>query len=292
MSSQFGELTDYLSQISRHPVLGREAQLLHARHVQAWLTWPEGRAVAPYRVRRRGELSFDTLVRTNLRLVVSVAKKYQGRGLDLIDLIQEGNLGLCRGIELFDPTRGYTLSTYAYWWIRQAITRSIYCQSRLIRLPINSHEQLSRIRRFISTYEATHGATPSLAATAEGTGMTTERVEMYLLNDHITRCASLDVLLREDSDSEFLDFVADPSSVPVLLDSPWGHIEMDELWDAVDDLDEREADIIRGLYIEGKSLADIGRHHQLSRERIRQLSIKAVNKLRRALVALQRRNEV
>lgn len=290
MSAQFGDLNDYLKGVSRYPVLSREAQLLHARNVQAWLT--AGRDAAPPRVRRQGQRSFDALVRTNLRLVVSVAKKYINRGLDIADLVQEGNLGLCRGIELFDPTRGYTLSTYAYWWIRQGITRALYCQSRIIRLPINYHENLVRIRRAVALHEATHGGKPSRADIAKATGLSPERVETYLMNDHITRCSSLDSLCRDDSDTEISSLIADPNSVATSIDTPWGHMDTDELWDAVDALDAREADIIRGVYVEEKTLAEIGRSQKLSRERIRQLSLKALSQLRGNLATLHDSSEV
>lgn len=272
-----------MQEIARHPVLSRDAQLLHARHVQEWVNWPGGRTAAPFRVRRRGERSFNCLVRTNLRLVVSVAKKYQNRGLDLPDLIQEGNLGLCRGVELFDPSRGYSLSTYTYWWIRQAITRAICTSARTIRLPLNTHDTLSRIRRAISEYEAEHGTTPTKAALSTLIKIPTERIEFLLLVETITRCSSLDRTGIDEGNS-IVDLIADPSSVePATIDAPWGHMDVDDLWDTVDTLDPREALILRGLYLENKNMSEIGRSQRLSRERIRQLSIRATKNLRTLL---------
>ena len=112
------EVQSYLRDIGRHPVLSKEAQLHHCYAIHKWVKWPEGRSKAPRGIARAGRRSMDIMVTTNLRLVVSVAKKFQHHDLDLMDLIQEGNIGLIRGLELFDPTRGYQVSTYCYWWIR------------------------------------------------------------------------------------------------------------------------------------------------------------------------------
>lgn len=274
-----GDLSSYLNEIARHPILSRDAQLLHARHVQEWVNWPGGRDAAPFRVRRRGERSFNALVRTNLRLVVSVAKKYQNRGLELTDLIQEGNVGLCRGIELFDPSRGYSISTYTYWWIRQAITRALCTSARTIRLPLNTHDTLSKIRRAVADHQVKHGARPTLPELAALINLPADRIEQLLYSEAITDCSSLDRAAREDGDN-ILDLIADPSTVPTPIEAPWGQMDSDELWDMVESLDPREADILRGMYLENRTMAELGRRHKLSRERIRQLSVRATKKLR------------
>ena len=160
------EIHSYLTEIGRHPVLSREAQLRHCRRIHDWIHHEDGRDAAPASTQRYGRRSMEAMTTTNLRLVVSIAKRYQGRGLELADLIQEGNIGLIRGLELYDPTRGYAVSTYAYWWIRQAITRSIHAQSRHIRLPINTHELIARIQRFITEHASTHGQAPSVVEIA------------------------------------------------------------------------------------------------------------------------------
>jgi RNA polymerase sigma factor (sigma-70 family) len=159
-------INQYLTNISRHPILSREAQLRHSRRIQAWVRYtPPGttepdRSAAPASIVRAGRRSLDVMAQSNLRLVVHIAKRYQHRGLELGDLIQEGSIGLIRGIELFDPTRGYAFSTYSYWWVRQSITRALYNQARLIRLPINTQETLFQIRRFVSQYTATTAPPP------------------------------------------------------------------------------------------------------------------------------------
>ncbi|MEB3296358.1 MAG: sigma-70 family RNA polymerase sigma factor, partial [Cyanobacteriota bacterium] len=188
------EVADYLTEIGRLPVLTKEAQLLHCRRINEWCTWPEGREKAPTRVIRNGKRSMDLMVRTNLRLVVSIAKKYQHRGLDLTDLIQEGNLGLIRGLELFDPSRGYAVTTYAYWWIRQAITRAIHTHARAIRLPINTHELITRIQRFTNQFTAAEGRAPSYPEIAEAVETSPERVAQVLQTHTTTVCCSLDVI--------------------------------------------------------------------------------------------------
>ena len=136
------EFSQYLTDIGRFPVLSRESQLRHCQNIHRWVNWEGGRDAAPKNVHRSGSRSLETMVRTNLRLVVSIAKKYTGKGVDLQDLIQEGNIGLIRGLEMFDPTRGYQVSTYCYWWVRQGITRAIHSYARTIRMPINSPRSL------------------------------------------------------------------------------------------------------------------------------------------------------
>ena len=144
------EFSQYLTDIGRFPVLSRESQLRHCQAIHRWVHWEGGRECAP-KGATMGARSLDTMVKTNLRLVVSIAKKYQSKGVALEDLIQEGNIGLIRGLELFDPSRGYQVSTYCYWWVRQGVTRAIHSYARTIRMPINSHELLVKIRRHRQT---------------------------------------------------------------------------------------------------------------------------------------------
>ena len=144
-------MTSYLGEIGRIPILTKELQLIHCRRIRVWLDWPEGRDKAPRKVQRQGKRSLELMTTSNLRLVVSIAKKFTHRGLDLLDLVQEGNLGLIRGLEMFDPTRGYAVSTYVYWWIRQSITRALQLTSRTIRLPCQVVDCYNKAQKFIAT---------------------------------------------------------------------------------------------------------------------------------------------
>lgn len=276
------EVADYLTEIGRLPVLTKEAQLLHCRRINEWCTWPEGRENAPARVVRNGKRSMDLMVRTNLRLVVSIAKKYQHRGLDLTDLIQEGNLGLIRGLELFDPSRGYAVSTYAYWWIRQAITRSLHIQSRNIRLPINVHEKLSRARRFIAEFTSTHGRVPSHAQVAEAVEMTEARLHEVLYQSETTNCTSLDVSIT-DSGNTILESCTNPEDS--VSANPESYLEVttseESLFSALAQLTPADEDLIRAILLEGKLITEYGKEVGESRHQIRKRYTLALGKLRR-----------
>ena len=273
------EIHDYLTQVGRHPVLSKEAQLRHCRRIHAWVHHEGGRDAAPPSVRRHGARSMEVMIRTNLRLVISIAKRYQGRGLDLADLIQEGNLGLIRGLELFDPTRGYAVSTYAYWWIRQAITRAIHMQARFIRLPINTHELLARIQRFAAEHTASVGRPPTRPELAEALETTEERITQVLDVHAMTGCCSLDVTTG-DADSPLLTFIADES-----LGGAYDHIEVSTNRDAVRDamrhcLSETEAHILHAVFYEGTTFRALSDELGLTRSRVGQIHYAALNKLR------------
>lgn len=275
------DIHDYLTQIGRHPVLSKEAQLLHCQRIRAWVHHEGGRDAAPLRIRRTGAHSMEVMVRTNTRLVVSIARRYQNRGLDLSDLIQEGNLGLIRGLELFDPTRGYAVSTYAYWWIRQAITRALHTSARSIRIPINTHELLSRIQRFTTEHVTRTGITPSLDEIALATDTTPERVSQVLETNVITYCASLDALTL-DGNTAIVDLL--PSNPESEDTDPNEHLfrttAREAILEALDQLTPNESHVIRASYFEGRPLRDIATDLELSRCRISQLLRTGINKLR------------
>jgi RNA polymerase primary sigma factor len=275
------ELTYYLNEIGRLPVLTKEAQLRHCRRIHAWVHWPAGRAQAPERVARAGRRSLDTMTRTNLRLVVSIARKYTGRGLELPDLIQEGSLGLIRGLELYDPTRGYAVSTYAYWWVRQAITRAIHTHARLIRLPINTHETLARIRRFSATFQHAHGRAPTLPEIAEALEYSPERIRQVLTASEVTDCVSLDAPASESGDS-IVSLVSNPddnpSNTPELALARLTDTEM--LMEALGLLPEDEARILQALCFEGRTLHEVSTELEINRAKVQQLRNRALNRLR------------
>lgn len=198
MASSESDLTHYLNAIGRHPVLTKEAQLRHCKRIHEWVNWPEGRAEAPAHIARKGQRSMDTMVRCNLRLVVSIARKYVNRGMDLSDLIQEGNIGMIRSLELYDPARGYAFTTYAYWWIRQSITRAIHMQARTIRMPVSAQELVSSVFRCSSDFAATHGHTPTTEEIALMLNIDVERIKDVVDAYTVTTCSSLDRIVTED----------------------------------------------------------------------------------------------
>ncbi|MFB7633829.1 RNA polymerase sigma factor RpoD/SigA [Streptomyces sp. NPDC056149] len=229
-----------------------------------------------------GERAKDVFIRSNLRLVVAVARRYPRSGLPLLDLIQEGNAGLVRAVEKFDYAKGFKFSTYATWWIRQAITRSIADQSRTIRLPVHLVEELGRIRRVQREFNRENGRDPEPEEVAGELGSTAARVTDVL--DWARDPVSLNMSVDDDGDTQFGDLLEDTSaaspeqSVLTLLRS-------EELEDLIDRLDQRTASIIKARYgIEDgreRTLTEVGKQHGLTRERIRQIEKHALLELKR-----------
>ncbi|MEU2021901.1 sigma-70 family RNA polymerase sigma factor [Streptomyces sp. NPDC016469] len=229
-----------------------------------------------------GERAKDVFIRSNLRLVVAVARRYPRAGLPLLDLIQEGNAGLVRAVEKFDYAKGFKFSTYATWWIRQAITRSIADQSRTIRLPVHLVEELGRIRRVQREFNRENGRDPEHAEIAAELGSTPARVGDVL--DWARDPVSLNMSVDDEGDTQFGDLLEDTSAISP-EQSVLTLLRSEELEELIGKLDNRTASIIRMRYgIEDgreRTLTEVGKEHGLTRERIRQIEKHALLELKR-----------
>jgi RNA polymerase primary sigma factor len=282
---------DYLKQIGKVALLNAEQEVDLAKRIEAGLfaeeTLGEGKKLDPkYRrelewIANDGRHAKNHLLEANLRLVVSLAKRYTGRGMLFLDLIQEGNLGLIRAVEKFDYTKGYKFSTYATWWIRQAITRAMADQARTIRIPVHMVEVINKLARVQRQMLQDLGREPTPEELANELDMTPEKV--VEVQKYGREPISLHTPLGEDGDSEFGDLIEDSEAV-VPADAVGFTLLQEELSKVMDTLSEREAGVVgmRFGLTDGqpKTLDEIGRVFGVTRERIRQIESKTMSKLR------------
>ncbi len=257
----------FLREMARYPLLTQAEEIELAREIA------KGGTV--------GEVAKRKLVRANLRLVVSIAKKYLNRGVPFLDLIQEGSMGLMRAAEKFDYERGYKFSTYAYWWIRQGITRAIASQSRTVRLPVHMVEKLNQVRKVRQVLSQELGRKPSKHELAKALDMDEDKLDQVL--DVSQRTLSLHAWVGKDEDTELMQLIEDADHIGP-NDNLDRKLLSDRLNSVLDHLSDREREIIRLRYglADGQhyTLTEIGKIYDLSRERVRQIQAKAMRKLR------------
>ena len=293
-------LSDFLGEIGRHQLLTPERELTMGRKVQEMVVLVnrcqeaggKGPACEYSEAERKkikiGEKAKNEMITANLRLVVNLAKRYQGKGLELLDLIQEGTLGLTRAVEKYDPSRGHRFSTYAYWWIRQGLNRALSTQSRTIRIPVNINEKLTKLRSAKSKLMQQKGIPPTSNELAEEMKITKEEIDELLSCELRSITVSLQGTVKSKSDpSELVDILPSDQVAPM---------EFAELaertasaWKLLDkaNLTEKERKIVSLRFgldgsNEWRTLAEVARHMSCSREYCRQVVQRALRKLRKA----------
>ncbi|WP_009632642.1 RNA polymerase sigma factor, RpoD/SigA family [Synechocystis sp. PCC 7509] len=294
----------YLREIGRVPLLTREQEIIYGKQVQQMMSLLEAKEALAKQLHReptsdewatqvdiaaaelpetikRGKRAKQKMIEANLRLVVAIAKKYQKRNMEFLDLIQEGTMGLERGVEKFDPMRGYKFSTYAYWWIRQAITRAIAQQARTIRLPIHITEKLNKIKKVQRELAQKLGRSPNANEIAIALELEPAQIREYL--NLARQPVSLDIRVGDNQDTELQDLLEDDGP------SPDHFMTQEALRQDIDNLlaeltpQQRSVVSLRFGLVDGNelSLAKVGERLNLSRERVRQLEHQALAHLRR-----------
>ena len=289
----------YLRDIGRIPLLEHDEEILLGRQVQRMMVLKEMKKeleldteglagamdITEKQIRkemRDGERAKDKMVTANLRLVVSVAKKYTKRNMELLDIIQEGTIGLVRGVEKFDPGRGYKFSTYAYWWIRQGITRAIAEKSRAIRLPIHITENLNKLKKAQRELSQMNGQMPNVFDLAAYLDLTVDEIKDLMCKAR--QPTSLEIKIGENRDTALIDLLEDETQLPeLILERQYIKEDIREL---ISDLPEMQAAVVAMRYgigdemLEPMSMTAIGQVLNMSRDRVRTLEHKALRALR------------
>lgn len=304
-------ISTYLREIGRVPLLTREQEIVYGKQVQQMMLLLEAKKTLAKKLRRepteqewasdvhkcevqlkqalhQGQRAKHKMVTANLRLVVAIAKKYHERGLEFLDLIQEGNVGLQRGVEKFDPTQGYRFSSYVHWWITQAITRALSQKSRTIRLPTHVTEKLNKIKKAQCQLSQQLGRAPSISEVAAAVELTQEQLRQYL--DWAQLPASLNLRLKDDEDTELEELLKHSGATPEEL------IIQSELSTDLKQLmakltpQQREVLSLRFGLVDGQALtlAETGFRLNICRQRVQQIEQKALNKLRQQIAPTQK----
>jgi len=300
VKSSGDSVRSYLRDIGRIPLLEHDEEILLGRKVQRLMeikacedlantvTKEDLAGVLGMTVKdlkreiRDGEKAKDKMVTANLRLVVSVAKKYTKRNMDLLDIIQEGTIGLVRGVEKFNPGRGYKFSTYAYWWIRQGITRAIAEKSRAIRLPIHVTENLNKLKKAQRELSQLNGEIPNVFELSEYLNLSVDEIKDLMCKAR--QPTSLEIKIGENRDTALIDLLEDKTQLPDLLLEQ--QFIKEDIRDLIDDLPEMQAAVISMRYgigdemLEPMSMTAIGQILNMSRDRVRTLEHKALKALR------------
>ena len=288
MNNSDNSVKSYLKEIGRIPLLTAEEEVKLANQIQAMLPLlhKEDLTLEEKKIIQQGQRAKRKMVQANLRLVVSIAKKYLNRGLTLLDLIQEGSIGLMRGVEKFDPGKGYKFSTYSYWWIRQAMTRSIANQARIIRLPLHITQDLNKVKKVTRQLSLSLGRKPTEREIAKELDIDVKKLNSLVQAARITKPKSLNLTIDENQ-TELGQILADDSA------SPSDFVAKQEIRSQIQNLlyalSPKQRDVITLRYglNDGKTMTyeQIGNHCGISRERVRQIKNQAMKLLQQEAIA-------
>ncbi len=288
MNSSDNAVKNYLKGIGRIPLLSVAEEIKLANQIQAMLPLLDKKnlTLEEKKIIRQGQRAKQKMVKANLRLVVSIAKKYQNRGMALLDLIQEGSIGLMKGVEKFDPSKGYKFSTYIYWWIRQAMTRAIANQARTIRLPLHITQDLNKIKKVTRQLFISLGRKPTDREIAEELNLEVKKLNSLVQAAKITEPKSLNLTIDENQ-TELGQILADDSA------SPSDFVAKQEMRSQIQNLlytlstQQRDVITLRYGLNDGKTMTyeQIGSQCGISRERVRQINNKAMKLLQQEAIA-------